>query len=169
MIKQAGIDAQATLDSWLWKLEAIYRSYDDLVKDNFSQLGQSGLEDYTASTAGFEYTLYGIQETDWDLGLLTEYQYDSRNDAAQATGQNDAFVGGRLALNDAASSEALFGITQDLDDTETRGILLEVQTRLGENIKFNVDMFIFMSAEEENVSYQFRQDDYVQVTLNYYY
>lgn len=166
LIKQAGLDAQATLDSWLWKLEAIYRSYDDIVKDAFEA---NDLDDYTAATGGFEYTLYGIQETDWDLGLLTEYQYDSRDDSAQATGQNDAFFGGRLALNDAASSEILFGITQDLDDTETRGVLLEAETRLGESIKFNVDMFIFMSDEEENISYQFRQDDYIQATLNYYF
>ena len=166
LIKQAGADIQATLDSWLWKLEAIYRSYDDIVKDAFSA---NDLDDYAAATGGFEYTLYGIQETDWDLGLLTEYQYDSREDASQATGQNDAFFGGRLALNDVASSEVLFGISQDLDHADSRGILLEAQTRLGENITFNVDMFVFMSDEEDNLSYQFRQDDYIQAVLNYYF
>jgi len=172
-IQQVGLDIQATLDSWLWKLEAIHREFDsytqNIARGNEVISQEFDFEDYTAATGGFEYTLYGIQETDWDLGLLTEYQYDSRDDSAQATGQNDAFFGGRLALNDAASSEILFGISQDLDDTETRGVLLEAETRIGETIKFNVDMFIFMSDEEDNINYQFRQDDYIQATLNYYF
>jgi len=81
----------------------------------------------------------------------------------------NAFFGGRLALNDVASSEVLFGISQHLDHADSRGILLEAQTRLGENITFNVDMFVFMSDEEDNLSYQFRQDDYIQAVLNYYF
>jgi len=173
-INQLGLDLQATLDSWLWKFEAIYRSYDDSVKNSFDQLGQLtqsdfGVEDYTAATGGAEYTFYGPFETVWDWGVLAEYQYDSREDVAIAIGQNDLFVGSRIAFNDVASSEVLAGISQDLDSAGTQSFVIEMATRLNEGLKFNVDVFLPMSDDDENLSYQFKRDDYVQVSLNYYY
>lgn len=170
LIDQLGFDLQATLDAWLWKLETIYRTFDDDVESQFSALGvQVEVQDYSAATGGFEYTFYGIADTDWDLGALAEYQYDSRDDASLALGQNDLFVGGRLALNDAESTEVLFGMSQDLDHMATRSILLEAETRLGDSMKLNVEGLLFNSADDDNLSYQFRQDDYIQLSLEYYY
>ena len=165
-INQFGLDFQATLDSWLWKLETIYRTFDESVKDSFRS---QKLEDYSAATGGFEYTFYGIAETDWDLGALMEYQYDSRDQANISLTQNDLFVGGRLAMNDADSTEILFGMTQDLDHSSTRSMLLEAETRLGDSVKLNVEGLLFSSDDEDNLSYQFRRDDYIQVSLYYYY
>jgi hypothetical protein len=173
-INQLGLDVQATLDSWLWKFEAIYRSYDDSVKNSFDELGKLtqsdfGVEDFTAATGGFEYTFYGPFETIWDWGILAEYQYDSREDGSIAIGQNDFFVGSRIAFNDVASSEVLAGISQDLDSSDTRTLFVELATRLNEGLKLNVDVFLPMTGDDENLSYQFKQDDYVQISLNYYY
>ena len=173
-INQLGIDLQATLDSWLWKFEAIYRTYDDSVKNSFDDLGKLtqsnfGVEDYSAATGGFEYTFYGPLETIWDLGVLAEYQYDSREDGSIAIGQNDAFVGSRIAFNNAASSEILAGISQDLDSAGTQTFVMEFATRINPGLKLNVDVFLLMSDDDENVSYQFKRDDYVQLSLNYYY
>jgi len=166
LIDQFGLDVQATLDSWLWKLETIYRTFDDSIETDYAGID---VEDYSAATGGFEYTFYGIAETDWDLGALAEYQYDSRDDASLALGQNDLFVGGRLALNDADSSEVLFGISQDLDDQATRSVLLEAETRLGDSMKLNIEGLLFHSSADDNLSYQLRQDDYIQLSLYYYY
>ena len=166
LIDQVGFDLQATLDAWLWKLEIIYRTFDDDVESQFSAIE---VDDYSAATGGFEYTFYGVADTDWDLGALAEYQYDSRSDASLALGQNDLFIGGRLALNDAESTEVLFGMSQDLDHMATRSILLEAETRLGDSIKLNVEGLLFNSADDDNLSYQFRQDDYIQLSLEYYY
>jgi hypothetical protein len=173
-INQLGLDLQATLDSWLWKFEAIYRTYDDSVKNDFAQLGtltqrNFGVEDYSAATGGFEYTFYGPFETVWDWGVLAEYQYDSRNDGGIALGQNDAFLGSRIAFNDTASSEILAGISQDLDSAGTQSFLLEFATRINQGITLNIDIFLPMSDDDDNVSYQFKRDDYVQFSLNYYY
>ncbi|WP_419811462.1 hypothetical protein [Bacterioplanoides sp.] len=169
LIDQVGFDLQATLDSWLWKLETIYRSFDeDKIESDYGNLGVEA-ESFTALTGGFEYTFYDLVETGWDLGALTEYQYDSRDDATQVLGQNDVFMGGRLTLNDAESTEVLFGVSQDLDDQATRSLLLEAETRLGDSIKLNVEGLLFHSATPENLSYRFVQDDYVQVSLYYYY
>jgi hypothetical protein len=174
-INQLGLDFQATLDSWLWKFEAIYRSYDDSVKNSFADLGvltqrDFGVEDYAAATGGFEYTFYGPFETVWDWGVLAEYQYDSRENSSIAIGQNDAFVGSRIAFNDAASSAILAGISQDLDSTGTRSFLMEFTSRISQGLILNVDVFLPMSnGDDDNVSYQFKRDDYVQLSLNYYY
>jgi len=173
-INQVAFDLQATLDSWLWKFEGIYRSYDESVKDDFANLElftsrKFGVEDYSAATGGVEYTFYGPFETVWDWGVLAEYQYDSREDASLANGQNDIFLGSRLAFNDAASSELLAGISQDLDHANTQSLVLEYATRIGAGFTVNVDAFILMSDDIENISHTFKRDDYVQVSLNYYY
>lgn len=173
-INQFGADIQATLDSWLWKFEAIYRSYNEALMDDFDQLKQLGLvsqsvEDYSAATAGFEYTYYSPFETNWDIGVLTEYQYDSREDGQVAIGQNDVFLGSRIAFNDAESSEVLLGFIQDLDSRDTQNFIIEMSTRIGRSVKLNVDVFLPMSDDASNVSSQFERDDYIQVGFNYYY
>lgn len=173
-INQLSVDLQATLDSWLWKFEAIYRTYDESVKNQFDQLGRAGstdygVEDYFAATGGYEYTFYSPFDTVWDLGVLTEYQYDSREDSSLVIGQNDVFIGSRIAFNDAESSEFLVGLTQDLDSSGTQNILLEASTRVGSDIKVNFDIFLPMSDDTSNVSSQFKRDDYIQIGVNYYY
>jgi hypothetical protein len=174
-INQLGLDLQATLGSWLWKFEAIHRTYDDSVKDSFADLGvltQSdfGVEDYAATTGGFEYTFYGPFETVWDWGVLAEYQYDSRANRSIVLGQNDAFLGSRIAFNDAASSAILAGISRDLNSTGTQSFVMEFATRINQGLILNVDVFLPMSnGDDDNVSYQFKRDDYVQLSLNYYY
>ena len=163
-INQLGVDVQATLDAWLWKFEGIYRSYDESVKDDFTSV-----EDYSAATGGVEYTFYGPFETVWDWGVLAEYQYDSRDDASIAVGQNDLFLGSRIGFNDTASSELLAGISQDLDHAGTQSFVVEYATRLDGGLTLNVDAFILMSDEDNNISHTFKRDDYVQLSVDYYY
>lgn len=172
-IQQFGLDVQATLDSWLWKLEAIHRELDDysydIIRPNGTVVSTVEQKDFTAATGGFEYTFYGPFETIWDWGVLAEYQYDSREDGRIALGQNDFFLGSRIAFNDVASSEVLAGISQDLDSSDTRTLFVELTTRLNEGLKLNVDVFLPMTGDNENLSYQFKQDEYLQLSLNYYY
>ena len=61
-IEQVGVDIQATIDSWLYKGEVIYQDNDS--------------ENFWAAQLGAEYTLYGIQESNTDLGILLEFGYD---------------------------------------------------------------------------------------------
>lgn len=159
LIEQFGVDAQYTSGDWLWKFEVIDRS----------PTKNSGLEDYIASTAGFEYTLVGIGGTVWDLGLLLEHSHDSRRTATAGPFQNDAFVGGRLALNDAASSDLLFGISQDLDEDENRSVLLEASTRLGDATRATLEMAIFDIKSPSDPLYSLRSDSYIEFALEYYY
>lgn len=65
IINQTGLEVQYTGDNILLKLEAI---------------GRDGQSSYRGGVvAGFEYTFYGVFDTDADIGVLGEGQYDSFN------------------------------------------------------------------------------------------
>ncbi|WP_414728529.1 hypothetical protein [Zhongshania aliphaticivorans] len=159
LIEQSGIDAQYISGDWLWKLEAIHRR----------GLGHSLAEDINASTAGFEYTFTGINTRFWDLGVLLEYSYDSRSKAQAGAFQNDIFSGGRLSLNDIASTEILFGISQDLDDSDSRSAVIEASTRLGDTMRLITELYHFRSKQTADPLYSIRRDSYVELGLEYYF
>ncbi|MCD8520852.1 MAG: hypothetical protein LRY66_04930 [Saccharospirillaceae bacterium] len=171
--RQLGITAQTTVDAWLWKLEVLRRDYDEHVADNLQAQGVAGIQDYSAAVGGFEYTLVGPFAERWDsaldIGLLLEYQYDQRADLAPMA-QNDLFAATRLAFNDADSSEILAGITQDLDASGSRGVMLEASTRLSDFTTLKVNGWIFMADDQDDtLAYSLRQDDYIEVSLNFFY
>ena len=153
-IDQTALDLQATKDDWLWKLELISRS---------------GFGDrYTAATGGFEYTLYGIAESGIDLGLIAEYLYDSRDKLATTAFEDDVFLGARLAFNDVASSELLAGVIVDVDDS-SRVVSVEASRRLGDDWKINLEARFFSNIDKQNFLSSFRQDDFVQLELAWYF
>ncbi|WP_301003701.1 FimV/HubP family polar landmark protein [Arsukibacterium sp.] len=154
-MQQFGIDTQYVAGDWLWKLESIYR--------------RSGPQEFAAATAGFEYTRVGVFNRSWDLGWIAEYQYDSRGLQAPVTGQNDIFVGWRLALNDVAGSELLFGVLQDLDRSSSRSAKLEASMRLSNSLRLRLNAWLFQSNEVSDVLYNLRQDDYLELSLDYYF
>ncbi|KKO44388.1 hypothetical protein WG68_16120 [Arsukibacterium ikkense] len=154
-MQQFGIDAQYIAGDWLWKLESIYR--------------RSGPQEFVAATAGFEYTYVGVFNRSWDLGWITEYQYDSRNLQAPVTGQNDLFVGWRLALNDVAGSELLLGVLQDLDRSSSRSARLEASMRLSNSLRLRLNAWLFQTNDSSDVLYQLRRDDYLELSLDYYF
>ena len=102
-----------------------------------------------------------------DLGLLAEYQYDSRG-ADYSDAQNDLFLGTRYVFNDMASSEILAGITQDLDYMGTRLFLLEANTRLNPSMTIDATITL-VTAEEESLASIFRRDDTFEVALNFFF
>ncbi len=154
-MQQFGVDAQYVAGDWLWKLESIYR--------------RSGPQEFVATTVGYEYTRVGVFNRSWDLGWLAEYQYDSRGLQAPVTGQNDIFVGWRLALNDVAGSELLFGVLQDLDRSDSRSARLEASMRLTNSLRLRLNGWLFQSDDVSDVLYNLRRDDYIELSLDYYF
>ncbi|MAD73499.1 MAG: hypothetical protein CML20_01620 [Rheinheimera sp.] len=154
-MQQFGVDAQYVAGDWLWKLESIYR--------------RSGPQEFVATTVGYEYTRVGVFNRSWDLGWLAEYQYDSRGLQAPVTGQNDIFVGWRLALNDVAGSELLFGVLQDLDRSDSRSARLEASMRLTNSLRLRLNGWLFQSDDVTDVLYNLRRDDYIELSLDYYF
>ena len=158
---QLGATLQYALEGWLLKSEILYR---DVLKDS---LNGEEIDDQAASVSGFEYTLVGPFDTAVDLGLLLEYQYDSRG-GDTAVAQNDVFAGARFAFNDMASSEILAGVTQDLEYTGSRLFLVEASTRLNPSTTLDVTM-VTVAAEDDDPLSSFRQDDYIQAELNMFF
>ncbi len=119
-IIQLGVDAQYTRDAWLWKLEMVVRE---------------GVDDtFFASVFGMEYTFYGLNESDLDMGILVEYLYDGRGPAEPLTTfDDDIFIGTRLAWNDASDTSLLTGVVLDRDGSE-RYYSLEAERRFGERM-----------------------------------
>ena len=149
LIDQAGLDFQYTHDAWLWKLEAILRN------------GYS--HTFAAAVGGFEYTLYQVGESDADLGLLLEYQYDGRNELEPFTiADNDVFVGTRLAMNDIQDTALLAGIAYDVDTGETF-VNVEAERRFGDHWVLEIRARAFSGAEPAEITYPLVTDDYVQL------
>lgn len=152
---QFGVDLQYTRDAWLWKLEAITR---EAASDNFF-----------AAVGGFEYSIYGIRGSDADLGLLVEYQYDDRSDRAPPTiSEDDVFLGARLTMNDADDTNVLAGAAVDVDTQEVF-LNLEAERRFGDQLTAELRVRAFGNASADGFLRAFRQDDYVQLRLSWYY
>jgi hypothetical protein len=154
LLHQTGLDLQWVSGDWLWKLEAVHK-----------RINQSS---YNATTFGFEYTWVGISDSVLDLGLISEYLYDSRGKQATTAFQRDIMLGARLVFNDTQSSEILAGVILDQDSSE-KFYSVEASTRLTDNWKLNIEARIFSSISPASGFYSLRDDDFMQIELLYYF
>ncbi|WP_374090553.1 hypothetical protein [Methylomicrobium lacus] len=159
IINQTSLDVQGAVGNWLFKLEAMTRG------------GQG--QRFAAAVAGLEYTFYGVLESSVDVGVLAEYLYDGRDRSAPPTPfDHDVFVGTRLNFNDEQSTELLIG---GVIDQKTQATLLNVEAsrRLGDNWKIEVEGRFFENVPSSRFTdvalYGLRQDDYVQVSVAWFF
>ncbi len=153
-MKHLGLDVQGIMGDWLWKLESVYRDSKD---------------HHIGLATGFEYTVVGAFDSAIDVGLIAEYLYDSRGDSAQSAGQNDVFGGVRFAFNDEDGTEILAGITQDLDNSDVYSAKVEASSRINNQLKWQVDAWLFASETNTDLSYALRKDDFIELSLQYYF
>ncbi|MDX1455435.1 MAG: hypothetical protein R3217_08280 [Gammaproteobacteria bacterium] len=153
-LDQTSVDLQATKGSWLWKLEVASR---DQLDDRNTRLA-----------GGFEYSFYGVQGSDADLGVIAEYLFDDAGDNATSPFEDDIFIGGRLAFNDVAGSEILAGVFHDLDG-EGRVYSVEASRRIGNSWKVALTARVFESDEMTSLLYSFRQDDFLSFSVTKYF
>lgn len=154
LIHQAGIDAQWTRDAWLLKFEGIYRD------------GRG--QHFGALATGFEYTLYGIFGSDADLGVLSEYHYDSRTDEALTPFNRDVFAGFRLSLNDIQDTALLAGGVYDYS-TSASSVRFEFERRLGADYFLSIEGQWFANVVERDLTSFFSDDSFVQLSLRRYF
>lgn len=153
-INQTGLDVQATIDSWLLKLEAIVRV--------------SETDTDFATVAGVEYTFFNIAETGLDIGLLAEYLYDSRGFFAPTAFQNDFFTGVRFALNDVQDTQILAGVIVD-SNTYEQFYNIEASRRFFDSFKLEVEARFFNGASPSDPTYSFRNDSHFRFELSYHF
>lgn len=151
---QVGSTAQAIWFDWLFKVEMIHRD--------------SSSETFTAMHTGFEYTLYGIADSNTDLGLILEYGWDERGKKASSVMQNDLFTGLRFALNNEEGSEVLAGLGRDMD-FDTTSFSVEASQRLNNYWKISGEARLVETNDSQDQLYNFRKDDYLQLTLSRYF
>lgn len=153
-IDQSSLDVQATVGAWLWKLEAVHN--------------RNAIDSYSAAVGGFEYTRYGVADSNWDLGLLMEYSYDRRDQSAPSGFQNDLYIGGRLTGNDVAGSMMLAGLIFDLDSEAIIGSL-EASWRIREVWKFSLEGRLFTRVPVNDPLYDLAKDDYLELTIERFF
>jgi hypothetical protein len=154
MINQTGLDLQVTKGSWLWKLEAIFRS--------------SKTNDYFASTAGFEYTFFDIYETGLDVSILGEYLYDSRGENFQTLFEDDFLVAMRFAFNDVQSTELLAGIIFDRNSS-AKFYNVEASRRFGDSWKLDLEVRFLSGIPQNNPAHYISDDDHIRLELSYHF
>lgn len=153
-IQQIGLDVTGTVEDWIWKAEIIGRKSDN--------------NTYTAFTAGYEYTFYGINETAIDLGIVNEYLFDDRGDNATTPFQNDIMLGLRFALNNEQSTEALIGFIIDTDN-ESQLFSIEASQRIRNDLKIELEARVFSNSDKNDITYSYRNDDHIKLSLSYFY
>ncbi len=159
-IDQTSLDIQATLDTWLWKLEVISNTGYDY-------------ERYTAAVGGFEYSFYDVAESGLDIGIIMEVQYDDRKvDINGAKVLNAIVLGSRFAFNDEQSTELLIGLS--INEKEHNQFWnIEASRRIGQSWKLTLEARLISHVDESNPFaspiYSVRNDSFVMLEIARYF
>ncbi|MCF6299321.1 MAG: hypothetical protein L3J01_05525, partial [Thiomicrorhabdus sp.] len=160
--QQWGIDAQYIAGDLLLKAEMIHRDSHKLNAQNQFTRYQTN-----ALVAGFEYTLIGIGDSVYDLGLIGEYLYDEWESITPF--QKDWMTGLRWVFNDTQSTEILMGHIIDLDD-QSQIWSLEASRRIGDNWKAELKARWVTNVDPNNYFIQtYQQDDFIHLKMSYYF
>jgi hypothetical protein len=151
---QFGLDLQYILGGWLLKAEVINR--------------QNDLDSYSSWVTGFEYTFTTVFDTETDISILSEWLYDDRLDESTTLFDNDLMVATRIALNDINSSEITLALFHDIEDSSCL-LTLEGSRRITDHLKINLDMYLWYDIPRDDRLYYVRDDDYISLTLAYYF
>lgn len=152
---QYGIDLQYVYEAWLFKFEGIHKDSDLR-------------SDYNASTFGFEYTFGNIKNSGLDIGVLLEHLYDDRL-KTQSIFYNHTFIGTRVVLNDEKSTEVLAGIIVNNSEGNISSLRFEGSRRINQNWKWEIEANSVLDTQVGEQFDSFRDDDYVQLSLSYYF
>ncbi|MEL6214124.1 MAG: hypothetical protein AAFQ99_00440 [Pseudomonadota bacterium] len=151
---QTGFDGTLVSGGWLWKLEAIR--------------GRDPRGRFNAATGGFEYTFAGVGGSGVDVGLIVEYQYDSRPTDLLITSNDDWVAGARFAFNDFSGSELLILASTDAQ-TRAGVISLEASRRFGSQWKGSLEARYFSAGDGTDALSLFSREDYWQFSLTRFF
>lgn len=167
-IKRTALAAQANAGDTAFKLEA------------YAQRG--GPQSYWAGVLGVEHTFVGAFGGSSDLGVVVEYNYDSRGGLAfDSFLERDLALGARLAANDLNDSQALLGVVWDTTTNE-RAVLLEASRRLNDRWSLDLESRWFGGGDalgrfsslsdlldNNNKLGSLQRDDYIQLEFTRYF
>lgn len=82
--------------------------------------------------------------------------------------RNDLFIGTRLTLNDAESSELLAGGIFDLDYS-SKSFRLEASRRIGPGYTLSIEGQLFLDIDPRDPLAAFATDDFIRIELTRYF
>ncbi|MCB1905879.1 MAG: hypothetical protein KDH15_00795 [Rhodocyclaceae bacterium] len=149
-IRQTGLDLTYALDALILKGEFLDRR------------GYS--RGFTAGVAGAEY-VFGAGASGADRSLFVEHLFDQRPaDAPPALFRRGWFVGGRLAANDADSSEIRGGVVFDTD-SGARTIRVEASRRIRDDWQLHLEYNGFAGVGGSASLASFADDSYLRILI----
>ncbi|MEN7344219.1 MAG: hypothetical protein AAAFM81_14810 [Pseudomonadota bacterium] len=155
---RTGLELSLVTGDWLWKLEAL-SARDDLQR-------------YLAAVGGFELTLPAIAGTSMDLGLILEYQYDSRSSdrllQSVSVANDDLVAGLRIGANDFAGSELLALYSYDRQ-SNGRIASIEASRRFGNNWRGSLEARFFSGQSDVDALSVFANEDHWQLTITRFF
>jgi hypothetical protein len=151
-MRQVGMDGNLLFGDWIVKGEAIVR--------------HTAYGHFHASVTGVEYSFGSMLGSSWDLNLFFERSLDSRG--ATALLQNDNFIGARLSLNDAQSTQVKLGLMHDRSDG-SRSLRLESTRRITDQVALRLEGQYFKKIAPNNLLHFIRADSYTQLSLMYFF
>ncbi|MFK7889654.1 MAG: hypothetical protein AB8B63_02470 [Granulosicoccus sp.] len=155
LVQQAGVDVQATIGALLAKLELLRQTGDEIT-------------DHSEMAVGTEYSFSQVFSSDIDIGVLTEYLYDTRQRTAEHAFQDDVLVGLRFVFNDESSTEGLAIAIFDTD-TDAKFYQLKFERRIARNLKVNLQGNWWRDVADDAILEVFQDEDNVQMTLEWYF
>ncbi len=151
-LSQASLELLQISGSWIYKLEALHRK--SVKQSSYAWVG------------GAEYTIVGINSYRSDLGLLFEYQYDQ---AIGSLNDNDIFIAARWVQNDIDDMEILFGVLVDVKNPASNTIKMEYNQRINNSISIVANAYVFSSDGYLEPGYNLRNEDYLSISLSYFF
>ena len=104
-----------------------------------------------------------------DLGILTEYAFDERDERALTPLEDDIFVGARLAFNDVSNTQVLGGAAIDRESGASF-LNVEASRRVGDRWTVDVEFRGFVNVPPDDLFlYGIRQDDYLQASWTWHW
>ena len=156
IVHQPALDLTYAQGNWLLKSEAIYR---DGQRDG----------DFLRTASGFEYTVSGVLQSRADLGLISEFLYDSAGNNDINPFENDLAYGLRLSFNDLHDTSMLLSAISDLDDGSTF-VNLEAKMRFGNHWVARAEARTFASIPRGDFPLNgFRRDRYFLLGFEYHF
>ncbi|MEM7041261.1 MAG: hypothetical protein AAF543_00475 [Pseudomonadota bacterium] len=162
-INQSGVELRAIALGNIVKAEAFRRTDKDTLAETDSIYG---------AAAGIEREFVRLFGSDLALTLFGEYYFDNRSrtrdEVAPVSLDNDVFVGGRLAFNDTADTQALLTSTVDID-TQATILALELQRRFGTQLQVTLKGETFIDVADDPGLTAFQEDHRILLRARYYY
>lgn len=191
-MEQTGIELQYLYEAWAFKLEATSKNLDS--GDYNSAVAGfeytlNDLEPWGAdlgllveylwndrrSVDIFPLSLEALAANDLALlGMLTPAELAALRQSALIPGdylspfEDDIFIATRFALNDVGSTEFLAGVIVDIDD-QTTSASFEGSTRIGDNVRISLNIYLFEHVDQQSAFHNLRKDDQIEARVAWYF